>query len=172
MAVTAAHPKSDTLKITQSISEICDHLIQVVRNMMHQLHPLILTELGLKAALENMLKQWKQINPSVSVTIKCSDAVEALPQVVTIHLFRVVQECLTNIVRHADARQVKIDLYIKEKNIYLRVSDDGKGCDMHKINSGFGLRGMQERIKTLAGELVVSSRQQQGMTVTAMIPLK
>ena len=64
MAVTARHPKSDTLHITQSITDICDHLMQVLRSMMYQLHPLILTELGLKATLDDMLKHWKERNPA------------------------------------------------------------------------------------------------------------
>ena len=170
MAVTAGHPKSDTVKITQSISGICDHLIQVVRSMMYQLHPLILTELGLKAALDNMLKQWQERNPDLSVSLKCSASIDTLPQEVTIHMFRVVQECLTNIVRHAAAQHVLIELNIKHKQIYLGVKDDGQGCDMEKIKSGFGLRGMRERITMLGGELKVSSQKQQGMTIMARIP--
>jgi len=171
MAVTARHPKSDTLKITQSITEICDHLMQVVRTMMHQLHPLILTELGLKAALDNMLKQWQSRNPELSVAVECSDKVDVLQQEVTIHLFRVVQECLTNIVRHANARHVAIKLEIENDIVYLSIKDDGQGCDMQKIKSGFGLRGMQERITTLGGELKINSHAQQGMTLMATIPL-
>lgn len=172
MAVTAQHPKSDVQKITHSISGICDHLIQVVRTMMYQLHPLILTELGLKAALDDMLKHWKDRTPDLTVSVACSDEVDALAQEITIHLFRVIQECLTNIVRHANAQNVKIDLHINDNNICLTVKDDGIGCDLDKINSGFGLRGMQERIKTLGGELSVNSREQHGMTITAIIPQK
>ncbi|GFO72469.1 two-component system, NarL family, sensor histidine kinase UhpB [Bathymodiolus japonicus methanotrophic gill symbiont] len=171
MAVTARHPKSDTQKITQTITEICDHLIQVVRTMMYQLHPLILTELGLKAALDNMLKQWQGRHPDLSVSVECSDSVDALPPEVTIHLFRVIQECLTNIVRHAVARHVQVELNINNNTVFLMVKDDGQGCDMDKVNSGFGLRGMRERITTLGGELNISSCEQQGMTIMAKIPL-
>ncbi|GAW86121.1 two-component system, NarL family, sensor histidine kinase UhpB [Bathymodiolus platifrons methanotrophic gill symbiont] len=170
MAVAARHPTSDVQQITQSIGEICDHLIEVVRSMMYQLHPLILTELGLQAAIDDMLKHWKDRNPGLSLSAKCTDEVDTLQQPVSIHLFRVIQECLTNIVRHADAQHVEINLYIKQNKVYLSVKDDGKGCDMDKIKSGFGLRGMQERIKTLEGELIVSSSLQQGMTITAIIP--
>lgn len=171
MAVTARHPKSDTQKITQTITEVCDHLIQVVRTMMYQLHPLILTELGLKAALDNMLKQWQGRNPDLSVSVECSDSVDALQPEVTIHLFRVIQECLTNIVRHAAAQHVQVELNINNNTVFLKVKDDGQGCDMDKIKSGFGLRGMRERITTLGGELNISSREQQGMTIMARIPL-
>ena len=170
MTVTARHPKSDILQITQSITDICDHLIHVVRTMMYQLHPHILTELGLKAALDDMLKHWKERNAGLSVSVDCSDAMDYLPQEISIHLYRVIQECLTNTVRHAAAQHVAVCLNKNDKLIYLSVTDDGKGCDMNNIQSGFGLRGMQERIKTLGGELQISSQVQQGMTVTATIP--
>ncbi len=175
MAVTAAHPKSDTTKITTSIADICDHLMVVVRSMMYQLHPLILTELGLKAALDDMLNHWQERNPTLTVSIECSDAVDSLEKKMTIQVFRVIQECLTNIVRHAEAQQVSIKLMMKnkkEKKLYLAVQDDGQGCDLSKINAGFGLRGMQERIKTLGGELTIVSQANQGMQITAQIPLK
>ena len=89
----------------------------------------------------------------------------------TIHLFRVIQECLTNIVRHAVAQHVQVELNINNNTVFLKVKDDGQGCDMDKIKSGFGLRGMRERITTLGGELNISSREQQGMTIMARIPL-
>jgi len=175
MAVTAAHPKSDTIKITASITDICDHLMVVVRSMMHQLHPLILTELGLKAALDDMLNHWQERNPTLAVSIECSDEVDSLEKKMTIQIFRVVQECLTNIVRHANAEQVSIKLTMEnqtEKKLHLLVQDDGQGCDLAKVNAGFGLRGMQERIKTLGGELMIVSQPEQGMQITAQIPLK
>jgi two-component system sensor histidine kinase UhpB len=76
----------------------------------------------------------------------------------------------TNTVRHAEAQHINIILYMNSKNIFLSVIDDGIGCDINTIESGFGLRGMQERIKIMGGELNISSRVQQGMKVTAIIP--
>lgn len=171
MMVTARHPTSDIQHITQSINNICDHLIRVVRTMMYQLHPHILTELGLSAALDDMLKHWKERNLDLNIALECSAELDALPQEITIHLYRVIQECLTNIVRHANALHVKIDLKILDNIIFLSVSDDGKGCNMDKIKSGFGLRGMQERIKTLEGQLNISSQLHAGMKISATIPL-
>ena len=78
MAVTAGHEKADVGKITTSIVEICDHLMTVVRSMMKQLHPLILTELGLKATLEDLLHHWQVKNPTPVFTLHCDDAVDRL----------------------------------------------------------------------------------------------
>ena len=174
MAVTASHGKSDIKKITASITEICDHLIEVVRSMMHQLQPLILTELGLKATLEDMVSHWSERNPGLALTLECSDAVDGLKHNIAIQVFRVIQECLTNTIRHAHASQVNIVLTVtgeQQKNLQLKVSDDGQGCNVNSISSGFGLLGMQERIKTLGGEFAIQSEPQQGLTISASIPL-
>lgn len=174
MAVTAAHEKADTKKITSSIIGICDHLIAVVRSMMHQLHPLILTELGLKATLEDMVAHWSERHPGLTLTLRCADAVDALDHTVSIQLFRVIQECLTNVVRHAEAGHVDISLSVRsdpQKMLLLQVRDDGKGCDMSRFSSGFGLRGMQERIKTLGGTLTCRSQPDQGMLISAQVPI-
>lgn len=174
MAVAAVHEKADPGKISASIVGICDHLMEVVRSMMQQLHPLILTELGLKATLEDMVGHWAERNPELSLSLQCCDEVDELEKNAAIQIFRVVQECLTNVVRHAQARQVDIALQIvdaPEYTLQFRVRDDGKGCDLSDTGRGFGLLGMKERIQSLTGELTLQSAPNQGMTITASIPL-
>ena len=175
MAVTAAHQKADTVKITSSITEICDHLMTVVRSMMQQLHPLVLTELGLKATLEEMVNHWSERNAGLNLVIDCSDAVDELDKHIAIQVFRVIQECLTNVVRHAGASRVSIDLdkTCDQRNTYLqlKVEDNGHGCDLKTVSKGFGLLGIKERIKSLDGELQVWSSPGEGMLVNARIPL-
>jgi len=145
----------------------------VVRSMMQQLHPLVLTELGLKATLEEMINHWSERNPDLDLTINCNDEVDGLDKNITRQIFRVIQECLTNIMRHAQARQVVIDLKIRaaENALQLIVSDDGQGCNLESSSAGFGLRGMRERIRSLNGELKVQSQPNQGMQINAWIPL-
>ncbi|MDX8127492.1 histidine kinase [Methylomonas sp. OY6] len=174
MAVTAAHRKADAAKITATIAGICDHLMTVVRSMMQQLHPLVLTELGLKATLEEMVNHWSERNADLRLTIRCSDAVDGLDKNLTIQVFRVIQECLTNVVRHAQAHSVTIDLDkldLPQACLQLKVQDDGRGCDLQTTSQGFGLLGIKERIKSLDGELQVLSRPGSGMLVNARIPL-
>ncbi len=174
MAVTAAHKQTDTQKITDSIITICDHLVMVVRSMMQQLHPLILIELGLKATLEDLVSHWAERNPELLLTLHCDDAVDALDKKITIQVFRVIQECLTNIIRHAHASHVNINLDIGNQQInrlHLQVEDDGQGCDIDSVSSGFGLLGMQERIKSLDGSFELHSRPGAGMKIIAIIPI-
>jgi two-component system sensor histidine kinase UhpB len=175
MAVTASRQGTDTGKITTSIIEICNHLMTVVRSMMQQLHPLVLTELGLKAALEEMINHWSERNPELDLVINCSDALDHIDKNITIQVFRVIQECLTNVFRHAQARHVKIDLELLEQSpatLQLKVQDDGQGCDLTQTNRGFGLLGIRERIKSLNGEVACQSQPGDGMTITAWIPLE
>jgi two-component system, NarL family, sensor histidine kinase UhpB len=174
MAAAAAHDQSDTKKITQSIISICEHLMSVVRSMMHQLHPIMLSELGLKATLEDLTSQWSERNPEVSLSLLCTDEIDRLKKNIGIHVFRVIQECLTNIIRHAHASEVTIILKIikqQKKMLVLQVIDDGQGCDRNKVACGFGLLSMQERVKSLGGELAIHSVPLQGTTIKANIPL-
>ena len=176
MAATAAHKKADIKQATDTIMSVCDHLMTVVRSMMHQLHPLVLTELGLKASLEDLLSHWAIRNPSLKLTLDCPDDVDALEQKISIQVFRIVQECLTNIVRHARASQAIISLEIMhsssmEKTLRLCITDNGQGCDGEKLKSGFGLLGMRERINSLGGQLAVQTEPKHGMCITASIPL-
>jgi two-component system sensor histidine kinase UhpB len=171
MAVTAAKPQADAVKISHSIADICNHLMMVLRSMMQQLHPLVLTELGLKATLEDMVNHWSERNPSLDLQINCSEQVDGLDKHLTIQVFRVIQECLTNVVRHAQAHKVQIDLDQQPQLLELKVQDDGVGCDLQTLTRGFGLLGIKERIRSLDGELTVVSKPQAGMTITARIPL-
>ena len=176
MAVTATHEKAQLHNITEAIIRISDHLITVVRSMMHQLHPLILTELGLKATLEDLLNLYLNRHPDINIVMSCCAEVDGLEQKITIQIFRVIQECLTNIVRHAQAKQVSINLDIVEsrggrKYFSLKVKDDGQGCSTAMIKSGFGLLSMGERIQSLGGEFAIQTQPKQGMCIMADIPL-
>ena len=173
MAVTAAHEKSDTKQITASIIDICDHLMTVLRSMMKQLHPLILTELGLKATLDDLLLQWQGRAPSTVFILQVDDAVDSLDKTIVIQVFRVIQESLTNIFRHANASQVSISLKIEEElNILeLIIDDNGQGCDLNNGYTGFGLQGMTERVKLLGGVFNLQSKIGHGMQIMAKIPL-
>lgn len=173
MAVTAAHEKSDTQKITRSMTEICDHLMSVVRLMMKQLHPLILTELGLKATVEDLVHHWAIKHTTTRYSLQCDDAVDKIDSTIVIQIFRVIQESLTNIIRHAQASHVTINLDIKTApdRLHLFIADNGRGCDLDCVASGFGLLGMEERIKLLGGVFNIQSQVNEGMKITAQIPL-
>lgn len=180
MAVTAGRSQAgatpDIKQTTDAIINICDHLMTVVRSMTHQLHPLVLTELGLKATMEDLLNHWSIRNPELKLTIACPDEVDQLEQKITIQIFRIVQECLTNIVRHAQASHATINLEIEHPTntgtaLRLQVTDDGQGCAVDKIKTGFGLLGIRERINSLGGKFTIQTQLGQGTSIIATIPL-
>ncbi len=172
MAATAKGDPAKTGEIAETVIAICDDLIAVVRSMMRNLHPLVLTELGLKAGLEDLLSQWSQRHPQLSVELECPDEVDDLNPNITIQIFRIVQEGLTNIVRHADAEQAVVSLAMTSPSrLQLNITDRGRGCSLPDTRKGFGLLGMRERIKSLNGKLEIKTRPNQGMAITADIPL-
>lgn len=156
---------------TDSIIQVCEHLMTVVRSMMQQLHPLVLTELGLKAALDDLINHWHTRHSDLVIDFNYDDAVELLPETIRIHIFRIVQECLTNIARHAQANHISIDLIIAQKQLALTITDDGQGCENQNIKNGFGLLSMRERIRSLNGEFMIETIPQHGMMIHATIPL-
>jgi two-component system sensor histidine kinase UhpB len=170
MAVTATRPNADIKQSTNAIINTCDHLMTVVRSMMQQLHPLVLTELGLKAGLEDLVNHWAVRHADLKINLYCDNELDNLEAKIAIQIFRVVQECLTNTVRHANASQTNINIAIDRHILYLNVSDNGHGCTSIE-NTGFGLLGMKERISSLGGELSLQTSPQQGMTILANIPL-
>lgn len=177
MTATIKKPTADKEKISEAIVSICDHLFGVLRSMMRTLHPMTLDELGLRASLDDLADQWRTRYPELLLTVRCEAALDTLEHKKAIQLFRVIQECLTNVVRHAHAQHVTVELsQIKDRPtpgsvaVRLLVKDDGRGCDLHNLTKGFGLLGIRERIKSLGGHLALHSLPQQGLTVEAFIP--
>jgi two-component system sensor histidine kinase UhpB len=149
----------------------------VVGSMMRQLHPLVLSELGLKATLEDLLNHWALRNPALTITLDSPDDVDLLEQKISIQVFRIVQECITNCIRHAKADKIIIRMEIMQVSalkrvLRLQVTDDGQGCAFDKLKSGFGLLGMRQRVNSLSGELTIETQPNQGMKIIAMIPVK
>ncbi|MEQ1557584.1 MAG: histidine kinase [Methyloglobulus sp.] len=174
MAVIANQKNEQIAEISASIAKSCDGLINIVRSIMHRLHPLVLTELGLKAAIEDLLNHWSSKNPEIKFRFRCDDEVDTLGQKLSIHIFRVVQECLTNIFRHAEAQECSVTLAMVETPEYqirLTVTDNGKGCDINKLTKGFGILGMKERVYSLGGNLSIQSTLNKGVQVNAVIPI-
>ena len=173
MAVTASYEDADTKTVTTSIIEICDHLMTVLRSMMKQLHPLILTELGLKATLEDLINHWEARAHATLFNLQVDDAVDKLDKTIIIQVFRVIQESLTNIIRHAKATQVIIRLSINPESntLDIFVNDNGQGCDLSSVSTGFGLQGMAERVKLLGGSFKLRSQPGKGMEIKAQVPI-
>jgi two-component system, NarL family, sensor histidine kinase UhpB len=172
MALTANRKESEIKPMTEAIAELCDKLVNVVRTLMYQLHPLVLTELGLKAALEDLVTHWSGKCPGLKLNLDCPDEVDQIGQKITIQIFRVIQECMTNIVRHAEASKASIALEIDStpNRLRINVKDNGTGCSAEQFKKGFGILGMKERIQSLDGNFCIQAQPDGGMKISADIP--
>jgi signal transduction histidine kinase len=162
--------KDATARIA-ALVELVKDTIRCVRRISSELRPSILDDLGLGVAIE-----WLAHDLEARSQIACSVEVPedlSLPFELATPLFRVCQEALTNVTRHASASHVSIQLTCTNTEIGLVVKDDGRGITDEEIkrHGSLGLLGMKERVTILGGTLDVHGQPGQGTTVTIRIPL-
>ncbi len=153
----ATESGADAASASRTISGICDDMYTSVRGMMQRLRPSVLDELGLGAALARMVEDWNTHNAPLRCELELQCDAERLDNEVAIRLFRIVQEALTNVARHASAREVQVTLSEQAAQWALSISDDGDGFDPNTTARGLGLLGMQERIDGLGGTLTLDT---------------
>mgnify|MGYP002630352782 CR=1 FL=1 len=152
-----------------NIEQISESAYGSVRGMMAWLRPTILDELGLELALEQMVDEWNRHHADAFCKMAVTGDFQQLGEQQQIHLYRIVQETLTNIVKHSQAELVTITLTGGEK-IGLIITDNGIGFAMDKIRPGMGLSGIRDRVMLLQGELHISSEPGKGTTIALEIP--
>jgi PAS domain S-box-containing protein len=155
----------------QSILRLLDQTIQSVRRIATGLRPGILDDMGLVAALEWAAEDF-QTRTGTRCRVDLPDADIALDPERATALFRIFQETLTNVARHADATQVDVRLGKENGNLILEVRDNGKGISEEHLSAGtsLGILGMRERVLLLGGTLTISGTPGKGTTVRVLIP--
>ncbi len=159
----------------KTIVQYSDHIYQVAKNMMHRLRPSVLDELGLIKALQNMIDDWNSRQDDIFCHFSFSDIPSDLSESLNISLFRIIQESLTNALKHSHASQVSISMnkFIAdgEEKINLTIEDDGVGLDENKTMSGLGLPGMKERIEMNGGTFELTSETAKGIKIEIIVPV-
>jgi two-component system NarL family sensor kinase len=144
-----------------------------VRRISHRLRPAMLDELGLPAALELLSREANDAG-STRVDLRVSGDVVALPEEVKTALFRVSQEALANVGKHAHAQQVQVELIFASDGIALNIRDDGCGFEVDQVqldpNRGIGLRNMRERLESIGGSFQVRATPGAGTLLQAKAP--
>ena len=150
-------------------------VMQSIRTISHLLHPPLLDEAGLPSALQWYVDEFGK-RSGIKVHLDCQDSLERLPSEMETAIFRIVQECLGNVHRHAESQTASVRLEIAGDRAYVEVTDQGKGIApdlQEKLKSkghlGVGLRGIRERIAQFGGELRIQS-DDAGTVVSAVIP--
>jgi signal transduction histidine kinase len=163
--------QSALLAKTQAMSKLIDTTIQMVRRISAELRPGIL-DLGLVATIEWQLHEF-QARTGIAGKLASSREETTLAEDGSTVVFRILQEILTNVARHAQATQVEVSLEESADVLTLRVQDNGRGMTESEIHSpkSIGLLGMQERARLQAGEVHFQGTPGQGTTVTVRLPL-
>lgn len=144
-----------------------------VRRISHRLRPAMLDELGLPAALELLAREADDAGPT-SVELRVGGEASPLPEEVKTALFRVSQEALANVAKHAGARRVELCLVFSAEGVALDISDDGRGFEVDAIqldpDRGIGLRNMRERLASIGGTFEVHATPGAGTLLLAKVP--
>lgn len=142
-----------------------------VRRIIFNLRPMALDDLGLVPTLKRYIEELSKKNHT-DFEFKTFGKENRLPPAMEVALFRLVQESLNNVIKHAKATDVQLKLEFQRDRIFLIVSDNGIGFDMkQKTREGFGILGMKERIKLLEGQIVIQSAPGKGTKLFLSIPL-
>ena len=162
---------AETRAAAEQLRELVVGTLQDVRRLAVELRPKALDDFGLVAALERLVNTFSEAT-GIAVDLEATLGDERLPGEVETTLYRIVQEALTNIVKHARARHVSIVVVRRDGNVTALVEDDGEGFDPGAVpEAGLGLLGMRERVALVEGRLTLESSPGAGTTLAVEVPL-
>jgi signal transduction histidine kinase len=150
--------------------QLVDDMVRIVRDLALGLRPSMLDDFGLQPALEWLARDFTR-RSNVPVELEITGPLDALSDQHRTCIYRVVQEALTNCVRHARATSIGVSIRAREDMIDVSVSDDGVGLDPSRRAGGFGLRGIEERVRELGGTITLLSAAGQGATLSIKLPV-
>ena len=156
-----------------AIRRTVEHMMDVLQHILHDLRPVGLDQFGLLAALEQLLASWERRQRGIHITLAAGPWIDQLPDSLSISLYRITQECITNAVRHGQARQVRVKIKEGGQTVEISIEDDGNGLPplpAQRQPPGFGLLGIKERVLALGGQLQIQPVQPQGTRIQARFP--
>jgi PAS domain S-box-containing protein len=158
----------------QAIEDCARAIYEVSHRLMEGLHPNILDAAGIVEAIATLLQAWQRQHPEIACRLSLDHALVCDAAQVRVAVYRVVQECLSNVARHAHARRLRLLLARRQsaagERLLLIIRDDGVGMEVDAQHAGFGLLGMRERILSLGGSLKMSSVRGSGTRVRVILP--
>jgi signal transduction histidine kinase len=158
-------------KIAETL-QVVDGTIRDMRRLIAALSPSVLEQLGLAAALRQFVTSFRR-NFAVHVRLKLS-RLGLLPKDTEIMLYRLVQECFTNVIKHSKAENVLLAVSRAKDRLQVLVQDDGIGFDLDQLarkRESFGISGMRERVALLGGEVEIKTRPKKGTQINFSIPV-
>jgi signal transduction histidine kinase len=169
-----AMPFSSEGKIREQLSDLRTRIVELsqhVREISHRLHPSILDDLGLTAALNHLCEDFSA-REGIKVLFTQEAVPEAIPAEVAACLYRVAQEAMHNILKHAQTGYVQMKLSGDSRGIHLSIQDTGVGFDSESLRRpGLGIVSMKERVLLVHGEFSIHSQPGQGTEVRVFVPM-
>lgn len=162
----------------ESISRTASHMMEVLQQILYRLRPVGLDEFGLSASLQQLVEHWKHRNRSTHFQLSIDESLDHLPDNVAVSLYRIVQESITNTIKHGQGSHLEIVLQKSGEIIHLQVRDDGRGGvspafkEESRKSGGFGLLGMEERVLALGGTLRIQPLPPSGTVIDVRLPLQ
>lgn len=149
----------DTVELAQKIMGGLDDLYKNARRLIKQMHPEIMDTLGLQAALEEMVRNLDEAHPECHFRLRASNKLATIRGARAMTVYRLVQEALSNVVKHAKASRAVVEVFLDaEEGIHITIEDTGRGFDVNGTPSeGIGLIGMRERVRSAQGQLNLES---------------
>ena len=157
----------------EELQSLLDETVKSFRRILSDLRPTLIDDVGLEAAMEWHIQEFGRKN-NIKTEFKVQLPETDYPEIISLPLFRILQESLNNISKHAHANNVIVSLIQEGKNIELSILDDGVGFDYkkNKDTRSFGIMGMKERVTITGGTFEVNSFENKGTTIKVTIPLK
>lgn len=153
--------------------------IHLLKNTLSELNDLsktlngeIIQSIGLKSAIQHQIDRLNNTK-AIRAYFTITGADTHLDSELELLLYRIIQEAISNVIKHAKASTLRILLVYREESVFLRIQDDGKGFDSSQISSGgAGLKNMQHRIRLVHGSLTIQSKLEHGCTIELIVPLQ
>ena len=162
----------DPIRCKQELSLLTDMVRETlgdVRNIIFDLRPMSIDDLGLTPTLKNYVEKIKKEN-EIDLQLKITGRVVRLASHLEVGIYRIVQEAVSNVLRHSKATYACIEITYTNEQIWVRIIDNGEGFEVDKIASGhYGLLGMRERAKLFTGDLDITSESGKGTTIRLVI---
>jgi PAS domain S-box-containing protein len=179
IAGRAGEAKPEIRDNANTIVSVAAHIYDIVHGIIRRLRPSGLDLLGLAETLRDAVSGWAQRHPQVRWELVLSDELEGLGEALNITIYRIVQEALTNVVRHAEARRVQVSVERERGGdgkdaVVVCVRDDGKGLAQPgaEASGRFGVAGMRERVQAFGGSFAISGAAGEGVVLRAVLPVE
>jgi two-component system, NarL family, sensor histidine kinase UhpB len=158
----------------QMIVDVSSQMYDAMHGMVRQLRPMALEKLGLRDALQELVQAQQSRHAEIEFDLSVQGDLAGLDESTNITAYRVVQECLTNIVRHAGATRAQVQVERDQRELAISISDNGKGFaqDGEDREERYGLLGMRERVEGLGGRFELSNGPGRGASVRVSLPVK